>query len=60
MAGGGKGEISPLTEALSTYISTALARPLPHDVAVKTGFHILDTLAAILSGSRLRAGVLAG
>lgn len=60
MAGGGKSEISPLTEALSTYISGALAQALPQEVAEKTGFHVLDTLAAILSGSRLRAGVLAG
>ena len=60
MAGGGKSEISPLTEVLSTYIAGAGTRALPPDVAEKTRFHILDTLAAILSGSRLRAGMLAG
>ena len=59
MAGGGKSEISPLTEKLSVYISDAAKEPLPAEVAEKTGFHIVDTLAAILSGSRLRAGQLA-
>ncbi len=59
MAGGGKGDVSPVTEALSLYIAAAAKRDLPPDVVDKTRFHILDTLAAILSGSRLRAGVLA-
>lgn len=59
MAGGGKSEISPLTQRLSVYISEAARQPLPADVAEKTAFHVLDTLAAILSGSRLRAGLLA-
>ena len=59
MAGGGKSEISPLTQQLSIYISEAASQALPSAVAEKTRFHILDTLAAILSGSRLRAGRLA-
>jgi len=59
MAGGGKAEISPLTETLSAYIAAAVQQDLPQPVAQKTGFHVLDTLAAILSGSRLRAGRLA-
>lgn len=59
MAGGGKAEISPLTEALSAYIAGAAGRELSADVARKTSFHVLDTLAAILSGSRLHAGLLA-
>jgi 2-methylcitrate dehydratase PrpD len=49
------------TEAvkLSEYIAGALDHDLPSAVAAKTQHHILDTLAAILSGSRLRAGKLA-
>ncbi len=44
---------------LSEYIAGALAQDLPPQVVTKTKQHILDTLAAILSGSRLRAGRLA-
>ena len=51
--------ISPVIAALSDYIAGAADRPLPPAVAEKTRHHILDTLAAILSGSRLRAGKLA-
>jgi 2-methylcitrate dehydratase PrpD len=52
--------ISAETAALSAYIAEAIDRPLPDAVLQKTKFHVLDTLAAILSGSRLRAGKLAG
>jgi 2-methylcitrate dehydratase PrpD len=52
-------EVTPTTRALSDYISAAATRELPAAVAEKTGHHILDTLAAILSGSRLIAGKLA-
>jgi 2-methylcitrate dehydratase PrpD len=51
--------ITPTTRTLSEYISAAAARELPPAVVEKTGHHILDTLAAIISGSRLRAGELA-
>src|SRR5438034_4239182 len=51
--------ISPENLALSQYIDGAAQRALPPPVAAKTKHHILDTLAAILSGSRLRAGKLA-
>jgi 2-methylcitrate dehydratase PrpD len=44
---------------LSEYIAGALRRELPPEVTAKTKHHILDTLAAVLSGSRLRAGRLA-
>ena len=60
MASNAKSEISPLTEELSNYIAQAASRPLPPEVVEKARFHILDTLAAIISGSRLRAGLLAG
>lgn len=52
-------EISQESAVLSEYISGTLDRDMPADVALKTKHHILDTLAAILSGSRLRAGRLA-
>jgi 2-methylcitrate dehydratase PrpD len=51
--------ISPENLRLSEYIAGTAARDLPAPVAAKTKHHILDTLAAILSGSRLRAGTLA-
>src|SRR5439155_15468617 len=44
------------TRALSEYIAGALARPLPPNVAEKARHHILDTLAAMVSGSRLAPG----
>ena len=46
-------------ERLATYVSTALDRPLPPEVAEKTKHHVLDTLAAMVSGSRLKPGELA-
>ncbi|MFM1816289.1 MAG: hypothetical protein RLZ98_2984 [Pseudomonadota bacterium] len=49
----------PVSRRLQQYIADAAATPLPPDVAEKTKVHILDTLAAIVSGSRLRAGRLA-
>ena len=51
--------VTPMTRALSEYIAVAATRELPAAVIEKTGHHILDTLAAIISGSRLRAGELA-
>jgi 2-methylcitrate dehydratase PrpD len=41
---------------LSAYIASALRRPLPAPVIEKTKHHILDTIAAMLSGSRLTPG----
>ncbi|HEX4326421.1 MAG TPA: MmgE/PrpD family protein [Burkholderiales bacterium] len=42
--------------SLSAYIATALALPLPEAVLEKAKFQLLDTLAAIVSGSQLLAG----
>ena len=50
---------SPLAQALSEYIAGTVDRPLPPAVVEKTRHHVLDTLAAIISGSRLKAGKLA-
>lgn len=48
--------ISPVTRELSAYIAGALERPLPPDVAEKGKHHLMDTLAAMVSGSRLLPG----
>jgi len=42
--------------ALSTYMSEAAKHPLPDEVREKTKQHILDTLAAMISGSNLLPG----
>jgi len=49
-------EISPLMRELSTYIAGAIKRPLPQPVLEKTKHHVLDTIAAMVSGSRLLPG----
>ncbi|MEX2430373.1 MAG: MmgE/PrpD family protein [Dehalococcoidia bacterium] len=48
-----------LTRALSEYLSEAAATPLPPEVAEKGKHHVLDTLAAMVSGSRLKPGKMA-
>lgn len=58
MGGEADASISPVTERLARYVSEAAGRGLPEAVVAKTKLHVLDSLAAILSGSRLRAGVL--
>src|SRR5262245_3209505 len=52
-------KISIPTRRLSEYISEALRHPLPDAVAEKARHHVLDTLAAMVSGSQLRPGRLA-
>ena len=49
-------EISPVTRRLSAYIASVLRRPLPPEVVEKTKHHVLDTIAAMVSGSRLDPG----
>jgi 2-methylcitrate dehydratase PrpD len=51
--------ISPVMQRLSVYIAAAPRRPLPPAVIEKTKHHILDTIAAMLSGSRLAPGIKA-
>ncbi|MGZ5224989.1 MAG: MmgE/PrpD family protein [Burkholderiales bacterium] len=51
-----KPEISPVMHELATYISRAIKRPLPKPIAEKTKHHVLDTIAAMVSGSRLLPG----
>lgn len=45
--------------ALSAYVAGASRRALPRAVADKTKHHIIDTLAAMVSGSRLAPGAMA-
>ena len=52
-------EISATTIRLSTYISGAMACPLPQAVIEKARQHILDTVAAMISGTHLRPGEMA-
>ena len=49
-------QVSPLMRELATYMSRALRRPLPKDVVEKIKHHVLDTVAAMVSGSRLLPG----
>ena len=54
--GGGNLPISPVMRKVSAYIATALKKPLPAKVTEMTKHHLLDTLAAMVSGSRLLPG----
>ena len=48
--------VSPLMQQLSTYMSAASTRTLPDEVIEKAKQHILDTFAAMISGSTLPPG----
>ncbi len=48
--------VSPIMTRLSTFMSAAAAAPLPAEVVEKTKHMILDTLAAMISGSELPPG----
>ena len=48
--------ISPVMRRLSSYISEARKNALPSAVVERTKHHILDTIAAMVSGSRLLPG----
>ena len=49
-------EIGPIMQQLSMYMSAASERALPEDVVEKAKQHILDTFAAMISGSELPPG----
>ena len=57
-AGAGKSgpKISPMMTTLSNYMSEAAGRALPDEAVEKAKQHILDTLAAMISGSELLPG----
>jgi 2-methylcitrate dehydratase PrpD len=48
--------VSPIMQQLSTYMSAASTRVLPDEVIEKSKQHILDTFAAMISGSGLPPG----
>ncbi len=49
-------QISPVMQEVSAYIAAAPKKTLPKEVAEKTKHHVLDTIAAMVSGSRLLPG----
>ena len=51
--------ISPVMEKLSAYMAEARNRALPDNVVQETKHHILDTVAAMASGSELPPGRMA-
>lgn len=48
--------VSPVMETLSAYMAAAATRALPAEVLERAREHILDTLAAMLSGAQLPPG----
>src|SRR6202051_1478450 len=48
--------LSPVMDRLSAYMSEAATRALTDEVAERTKQHVLDTLAAMISGSELPPG----
>src|SRR5262249_26960558 len=56
-AGGAR--VGPVMAALSSYMGAAGERALPDEVAEKTKHHVLDTFAAMISGSHLLPGRVA-
>src|SRR5262245_57496686 len=52
----GAAPVGPVMAALSSYMSAAHERALPDEVAEKTKHHVLDTFAAMISGSQLAPG----
>jgi 2-methylcitrate dehydratase PrpD len=54
--GAAKAQVGAVMATLSTYMAAAKDRPLPPDVLEKAKHHILDTVAAMVSGSELPPG----
>ncbi len=52
-------KISPVTEKLAAYMSAAREKELPADIVDHAKYHILDTLAAMISGADLPPGRIA-
>lgn len=52
-------QVSAVTRELAAYIATAGTRPLPDEVVEKAKHHLLDTIGAMISGSRLLPGEMA-
>jgi 2-methylcitrate dehydratase PrpD len=54
-----KNDVSPVMLKLSQYISEAVTKPVPKEVSERAKLHLIDTFAAMISGSRLEPGVKA-
>jgi 2-methylcitrate dehydratase PrpD len=52
-------EHNPIRDLIARYLAGAASRPLPPEVAEKARHHLLDTVAAIVSGSALEPGRMA-
>jgi 2-methylcitrate dehydratase PrpD len=52
-------EISPVMQKLSAYMAESRNRALPESVLLETKHHVLDTFAAMVSGSELPPGRVA-
>lgn len=52
-------EVGPVMATLSRYMAEAKARPLPPEILEAAKQHVLDTLAAMISGAELPPGVAA-
>ena len=48
--------VSPMMQKLSAHIAAAAARPLPKEITDRAKLHLVDTFAAMISGSRLLPG----
>lgn len=53
------GSVSPLMRRLATYVANARRRALPLAVTSRTKCHVLDTIAAMVSGAALQPGLSA-
>lgn len=51
-----KSKISPRTQELSAYISGAIRKRLPAEVTERAKVHLIDSIASMVSGSRLLPG----
>src|SRR6185503_879051 len=51
-----RADVSPVMATLSRYMAAARERPLPADVLEAVKQHVLDTFAAMVSGSELPPG----
>ena len=49
-------EISDVMKTVSAHIAGALRTPLPKEMTERAKLHLLDALAAMISGSRLLPG----
>jgi 2-methylcitrate dehydratase PrpD len=49
-------DVSPIMLKLSKYIASATTKPIPEKVSQRAKLHLIDTFAAMISGSRLEPG----